>query len=111
MNEHTGKELDKLQDELSILQEEMMNKARAIEARLEIVKTLRECEVNGHFWKLLYAPSPHENEFFALSSKVELQCQNCHAYADTVEKNIWLVYQGEKISIREFLGNAESEEE
>ena len=101
-NEHTGTQLDKLNDELTDIQTEMMDKARAIETRLSIIKMLEECEVNGHHWQLNGQP---QSNLFRMEGHVELTCKKCGAFVNSDFKKIYLTvgYGSGRISIEQFI--------
>ena len=115
MNEHTGKQLDKLNHELQQIQEEVMGKARAIETRLSVIKMLEECEVNGHFLELLEQP---KHDLFEIKQPPQLRCTKCGCYsneANAINDEFYLVINasafntGTRISIREFINGREEE--
>ena len=99
-NAHTGTQLDKLNDELTDIQTEMMDKARAIEARLSVIKMLEECEVNGHHWQLNGQP---QSNLFRMEGYVELTCTRCGAFVNSDFKKIYLTVGHARVSIEHFI--------
>jgi len=109
LNEHTAKQLKKLNDEMNHIQTEMMDKARAIEARLSVIKLLEECEVNGHHWQLLNQP---KHNLFRLKDSIQMSCTKCHAFVNSDFKKIYLTlgFENEgRISVEDFLNGREEE--
>ena len=100
LNEHTAKQLKKLNDEMNHIQTEMMDKARAIEARLSVIKLLEECEVNGHHWQLLNQP---KHNLFRLKDSIQVN-------SDFKKIYLTLGFENEgRISVEDFLNGREEE--